>query len=118
MIIDPATTLNMPGVTSQNGMQSNSDQSNSGPAASNQTNSLPKYNTLSKQKQNTGNTNASSEPAPPGLVGGLALDDDKNVVVRFYDDKGNVVAQYPPEDYLEQMKELNQVTENLFHTTA
>ena len=113
MIIDPATTLNMPGITSQNGLQANN-----GPAASNQANGRAKDNTVSNQKQNPGNTDASSVPAPSGLVGGLALDDDKNVVVRFYDSKGNVVAQYPPESYLKQMKELNQVAENLFHKTA
>ena len=118
MNIDPATTFNMPGITSQNGLQANSNQSNSGPAVSDMANSRPKDNTLSDQKQNTVDINTSSGPAISDAVGGLAVDDDKNVVVRFYDSKGNVVAQYPPEDYLKMMKELKQQIENLFHTTA
>ena len=103
MIIDPAITSNMPDMGSQNGLQANS-----GPAASN--------NVI--QKQDPEKTAASSASADPGIRGGLALDDHSGVVVRFYDATGKVVAQFPPEDYIEQMKELNQVIENLFHTTA
>jgi len=113
MKIDPAITLNMSGTGSRNGMQANG-----GPAVSNQANSRNTDNTLSGQKQDPDKTAVSSGALFSGLIGGLALDDDKNVVVRFYDDKGNIVAQYPPKDYLEMMKEFNQVTQNLFHTTA
>src|SRR5208337_4935276 len=116
MKIDSAITLYTPGTGSQNALQSNSGpDSSKSSTASNQANSQAKVDPLSNQKQNKGNTTASSVPAPSGLVGGLALDDDKNVVVRFYDQKGNVVSQYPPEDYLKLMKELEQVAENLFH---
>ncbi len=118
MIIDPATTFNMPGITSQNGLQATGNQSNSGPAVSDKANSRAKDSTLSDQKQNTVDTDASSVPVVSDAVGGLAVDADHNVVVRFYDSKGNVVAQYPPEDYLKMMKELKQQIENLFHTTA
>jgi len=113
MSIDTLITLNMPGPGSRNGLQANG-----GTAANNQANGLAKDNTLSSQNQDPEKTAGSSEPAVSGIVGGLALDDDKNVVVRFYDNKGNVVAQYPPKDYLEMMKELNLVTRNLFHTVA
>jgi|GEM_PF-2386980 len=124
MTIDPVSTLNMPGITSQNGLQANSgpvvgNQANSGPAVSNRANGQAKDNNkLSNQEQNPDNTNASSEPAPSGIVGGLALDDDNGVVVRFYDSTGKVVAQFPPEDYLEMMKQFNLVNKQLFHTTA
>jgi len=123
MRIDADITLNMLGTVSQNGSQANSQPDLSSTTnsltANNQANSQAKVNQLSNQKQDTGNTDASSEAAPPsGLVGSLALDDDKNVVVRFYDDKGNMVAQCPPESYIKQMKELNQMIKNLFHTTA
>ncbi len=123
MKIDTAAILNMPGITSQNGMQANggpdlSKQANNSSTASNQANSQAKANPLPSQKQEPGNADASSGPAPSGITGGLALDEDKNVVVRFWDDKGNVVAQYPPEDYLKMMKEFKKVTENLFHTIA
>ena len=119
MTIDPATTLNMPGITSQDGFQANSNQANNGPAVSNQANGPAKDNTLPNQKQNPGETNASSNLLEPsGIVGGLALDDDNGVVVRFYDATGKVIAQYPPEDYLQMMKEFNVVTNQLFHKTA
>jgi uncharacterized FlaG/YvyC family protein len=123
MKIDPSITLYTPGTGSQNTLQANSGLDSSGKAnnssaASNQANGQAKVNPPSNEKQKTGNTNASSVLTTSGLVGGFALDDDKNVVVRFYDSKGNVVAQYPPESYLKQMKELNQVAKNLFHKTA
>lgn len=114
MTIDPTSTLNQPGITSQNGTQANSGQD-----AGTQVNSRSAgSNTLTAQEQKTGETDTSSNPLFPGTAGSLALDDDKNVVVRFYDDKGKVVAQFPPEDYLQMMKELNQVSDNLFHKTA
>ncbi|HKN18606.1 MAG TPA: hypothetical protein VJW95_02320 [Dissulfurispiraceae bacterium] len=113
MNIDTAITLNMPGPGSQNSLQANS-----GPTVNNKADSSGKDNTLSNQKQDPEKTTGSSQPAVSGPVGRLALDDDKNVVVRFYDAKGNIVAQYPPKDYLDMIKEFNQVTQNLFHTTA
>ncbi len=118
MIIDPATTLNMPVITSQNGLQANGNQANNGQATSNKASGPAEDNTLSNQKLNTGESNAASNMAPTGIVGGLALDDDNGVVVRFYDSTGKVVAQFPPEDYLEMMKEFNLVTNQLFHKTA
>ncbi len=113
MIIDPAIALSQPGMISQNGKQTNSvqdltDQLNSGQVSSKQ----------AKQQKDPDKEAVSSEPSSSGLTGSLALDDDKNVVVRFYDNQGNVVTQFPPEVYLEQMKKLNQVAQNLFHTTA
>ena len=44
----------------------------------------------------------------------LALDDDKNVVIRVLDEKGKTVAQYPPEDYLQMMKRMNEIVKSLF----
>ena len=113
MIIDPAIKLSQPGMISQNGTQINSGQD-----LTNQVNSGPASSKLAKQKQDPENTTVSSEPSSSGLTASLAVDDNKNVVVRYYDNKGNVVAQYPPKDYIAQMKELNQVAQNLFHTTA
>jgi len=120
MIIDPATTLNMPGITSQSDSQGNngpavSNQPSNSPTGSNHAKVTDKDNPMSNQKQDMGNTNALE---PTGIVGGLALDDHNGVVVRFYDATGKVVAQYPPEDYIEMMKELQQVTKNLFHITV
>ena len=112
MTIDPAIALSQPGMITQNG-----SQANTGPDLNNQVNSGPASSKQAKQ-QDPENTTVSSGPSSSGLTGTLAVDDNKNVVVRFYDNQGNVVAQYPPKDYIEQMKELNQVSENLFHKTA
>ena len=109
MKIDPAITLNIPGTESRN-----VSQANSGTVVSNKA----KENTLTNQKQDAEKTAESSKPAASGTVGSLVLDDDKKVVVRFYDGEGNVVAQYPPEDYLQMMKEFDQLSKTLFHTTA
>lgn len=80
---------------------------------------------LNKQKSNenqTKETTTSTSVAPShelfGLTGTLALDADKNVVVQFMDKTGKVVSQYPPENYLEMMKELNKVSGELFHKQA
>jgi len=109
MKIDPSTPFNSSGAASQNGLQANSATAVSNKA---------KENISSTQKQDPEKASEASKPAASGTVGGLALDEDKKVVVRFYDREGNVVAQYPPEDYLEMMKEFTQLDKNLFHTTA
>ncbi len=48
----------------------------------------------------------------------FAVDDDKNVVIRFVDKKGKVVQQMPPEEYLDMISKLRASTENLFSTKA
>lgn len=48
----------------------------------------------------------------------FAVDDDKNVVIRFVDKKGKVVQQVPPEEYLEMVSKFRASTENLFSTKA
>ncbi|HSW62086.1 MAG TPA: flagellar protein FlaG [Dissulfurispiraceae bacterium] len=48
----------------------------------------------------------------------FAVDDDKNVVIRFVDKKGKVVQQVPPEEYLDMMSKLRASTENLFSAKA
>lgn len=69
-------------------------------------------------KEKTSASSASSSDGLFDLTGTITLDADKNVVVQFVDKSGKVVSQYPPEDYLQMMKELNKVTESLFHKTA
>lgn len=44
----------------------------------------------------------------------FALDDDKNVVIRLLDDKGEVVRQYPPKEYLTMVKKFNEIVDNLY----
>lgn len=48
----------------------------------------------------------------------FAVDDDKNVVVRFVDKKGKVVQQVPPEEYLDMISKFKDVNAHLFSTKA
>ena len=116
MNIDPTMTVNIPDIQSQNGLQTNNE-----PDVRSQTYAEKGNNTKvnqASQKQTQSSTNSPSQQAILGTAGVIAIDDDKNLVIRFYDSKGKVVAQYPPEDYIEMMKELKQVEGNLFDTKA
>lgn len=44
----------------------------------------------------------------------FALDDEKNVIIKFLDDKGETVKQFPPEEYLNMVKRLNEVVESIY----
>jgi uncharacterized FlaG/YvyC family protein len=44
----------------------------------------------------------------------FALDKEKNVVIRVLDKKGEIVRQYPPEEYINMIKKLKENVENLF----
>ncbi|MEW5743982.1 MAG: flagellar protein FlaG [Nitrospirota bacterium] len=44
----------------------------------------------------------------------FAVDRDDNVVIRFVDSEGKIVKQFPPEEYLEMMKQLEETVESLF----
>jgi uncharacterized FlaG/YvyC family protein len=44
----------------------------------------------------------------------FAVDEDKNIVIRFFDKKGEIVRQIPPEEYLNMIKKLNETVENLY----
>jgi len=48
----------------------------------------------------------------------FAVDDQKNVVIRFIDKKGKIVRQVPPEEYLDMISKLKENTEHLFSTKA
>lgn len=44
----------------------------------------------------------------------FAIDNDKNVVIRFLDEKGEIVRQYPPEEYLSMAKKLDEIIESIY----
>jgi uncharacterized FlaG/YvyC family protein len=48
----------------------------------------------------------------------FAIDDTKNVVIRIEDEKGNLVRQIPPEEYLKMKDKIKQNVEELFHTVT
>lgn len=44
----------------------------------------------------------------------FAVDKEKNVVIRFLDQKGKIVRQIPPEEYIKMIKKFKENVENLF----
>jgi len=48
----------------------------------------------------------------------FAVDDEKNVVIRFVDKKGEVVRQVPPEEYLDMIGKFRESTDHLFSAKA
>ncbi|MBF0559172.1 MAG: hypothetical protein HQL08_10375 [Nitrospirae bacterium] len=108
------TTLqNVPDIKGQTDQQANNR-----PDARDQAGNAAGGQAVKHASQQAGVAEASSNSLLVGGKGVIALDDNKNVVVRFMDDKGKIVAQYPPEEYLSMMKSLNQVAESLFHVKA
>jgi len=45
----------------------------------------------------------------------LVLDEERNVVVQVLDEEGKVVRQMPPEEYVDMMKQLKELSSQLFH---
>ncbi len=129
MVIDPVV-INTPDIKGQQDPQTNNGQAVSGQANSrtNGGKAVPDdlvtiNSTTGRQADKpsslqAGSTKAASTSVLLGEKGVIALDDDKNVVVRFFDNNGKIVQQYPPDEYLRMMKELNLVTESLFHKKA
>ena len=54
------------------------------------------------------------EPQQAMLRAYFAMDDNENVIVRVEDSDGNVVRQYPPEEYLKATELLQETYNNLF----
>ena len=109
-------TNNGPNVSGQT-----DNQTNEGKAAPDDLVTIKNTTNSQADKLSSLTANQATTLLPPvllGVKGVIALDDDKNTVVRFFDKQGKLVSQYPPEDYVKMMKELNQVTENLFHKTV
>jgi hypothetical protein len=44
----------------------------------------------------------------------FAVDEDKNIVIRFLDKKGKIVRQIPPDEYLNMVKKLQEAIGNLY----
>ncbi|GIW46236.1 MAG: hypothetical protein KatS3mg078_0113 [Deltaproteobacteria bacterium] len=44
----------------------------------------------------------------------FALNEDNEVVIKILDEKGELIRQIPPEEFLKMVKKLKEVTENLF----
>jgi uncharacterized FlaG/YvyC family protein len=44
----------------------------------------------------------------------FALTEDKDVVIKLLNEKGEIIGQIPPEEFLNMVKRLKEVTETLF----
>ena len=117
------TIINLPQTAGRSDLQAGSGQGGSNAMDSrlrgndNDTVALAAASAVNATRQQSAQKTASSDSVI-SEKGVIALDDDKNVVIRFYDDKGKVVRQYPPEDYLEMMKKLGKTVESLFSKKA
>lgn len=58
------------------------------------------------------------KPEPVSYKAFLAVDENRNVVIRVVDSDGKMIRQIPPEDYLKTAAALKEITKNLFHTEA
>lgn len=50
----------------------------------------------------------------PDLTAVFAVEKDKSVVIRFLDDKGKVVKQFPAEEYVNMMHKFNTMIESIY----
>jgi uncharacterized FlaG/YvyC family protein len=69
---------------------------------------------LRDKQQNKDKQSASAGNGLLDLKAVFALDKEKNVVIRVLDKKGEIVRQYPPEEYINMIKKLKENVESLF----
>jgi uncharacterized FlaG/YvyC family protein len=72
---------------------------------------------------NANQPDSQSAPGPPAfemksLKASFAVDENKKVVIRITDEKGNLIRQIPPEEYLEMAEALSESGKTLFHLEA
>jgi uncharacterized FlaG/YvyC family protein len=72
---------------------------------------------------NANQSDLQSAPAPrvfelKSLKASFAVDENKNVVIRITDEKGNLIRQIPPEEYLKMAEALSESSKTLFHLEA
>ncbi len=113
--------INMPAVKGQIESTANNNAGTSGKSANGKAESLVALNIDSsireglKDKQQ--NRDKQAVTAGNGLLdlkAVFALDKEKNVVIRFMDQKGKVVKQVPPEEYINMLKKFKENVESLF----
>jgi uncharacterized FlaG/YvyC family protein len=69
---------------------------------------------LNDKQQNRDKQSLNVEDGLFDLKAVFALDKEKNVVIRVLDKKGEIVRQYPPEEYINMIKKFRENIENLF----
>lgn len=69
---------------------------------------------LKDKQQNRDKQTLNVEDGLFDLKAVFALDKEKNVVIRVLDKKGEIVRQYPPEEYINMIKKFRENVESLF----
>lgn len=113
--------INMPAVKGQIEGNANNNAGTSGKAANGKAESLGALNRdlsikewLKDKQQNRDKQTVTAGNGLLDLKAVFALDKEKNVVIRFLDQKGKVVRQIPPEEYVNMIKKFKENVESLF----
>ena len=113
--------INMPAVKGQIEGTANNNAGTSGKSANGKAESLGALNIdpsiregLKDKQQNRDKQTVTAGNGLLDLKAVFALDKEKNVVIRVLDQKGEVVRQFPPEEYINMIKKLKANVENLF----
>ena len=113
--------INMPAVKGQIESTANNNANTSGKSANGKAESLSALNIdpstregLKDKQQNRDKQTATAGNGLLDLKAVFALDKEKNVVIRVLDQKGEVVRQFPPEEYINMIKKFKDNVESLF----
>ncbi len=113
--------INMPAVKGQIENTANNNAGTSGKSANGKAESLGALNIdpsiregLKDKQQNRDKQTVTSGNGLLDLKAVFALDKEKNVVIRVLDKKGEVVRQFPPEEYINMIKKFKDNVESLF----
>lgn len=113
--------INVPAVKGQTESSANNSTGTNSRTTGNNASSLSAVNVnsalkerLRDKQQNKDNQSASVGNGLLDLKAIFALDKEKNVVIKVLDKKGEVVRQYPPEEYINMIKKFKENVESLF----
>jgi uncharacterized FlaG/YvyC family protein len=116
-----SVNINVPAVKGQTESPANNSTGTNSRTTGNNASSLSAVNVnsalkerLKDKQQNKDNQSASVGNGLLDLKAIFALDKEKNVVIKVLDKKGEVVRQYPPEEYINMIKKFKENVESLF----
>lgn len=116
-----SVNINVPAVKGQTESPANNSTGTNSRTTGNNASSLSAVNVnsalkerLRDKQQNKDNQSASVGNGLLDLKAIFALDKEKNVVIKVLDKKGEVVRQYPPEEYINMIKKFKENVESLF----
>ncbi|MDI6729202.1 MAG: flagellar protein FlaG [Thermodesulfovibrionales bacterium] len=116
-----SVNINVPAVKGQTESPANNSTGTNSRTTGNNASSLSAVNVnsalkerLRDKQQNKDNQSVSVGNGLLDLKAIFALDKEKNVVIKVLDKKGEVVRQYPPEEYINMIKKFKENVESLF----